>query len=866
MKHRTTLWITILALICPSVMAIDVTTSVNEVSHEGDDERIGTFTLTLNENDFSNASEETPIYIRFTLDQFNGWSRTLVDLRDGAHETVDAPINLVLSAGASSSVQTMINPAIPATAVQLVRLIEGERFAWIRVTDSSSDWMVSGNQVTPPNQDLRVSFTLGIRGELSVTDNGNTASGGNERADTGIIASTELRVDYDNTPNFNFGDLDRVFFVAFDHTTSGVEDAAFITSGNPLGIGFSNDFNIARGADFFPCLELHGKVGIYDTPAEQIAISRLNLDAIRSYRADVADLYLTNSSDFAWEAGSRLFLTYQDYNPDYLVYDEQPPFWYDPEEPSTHLLENDIEILVSNGAIWSVSKVYHDDVFMGYELHLDTGLFPVDGYIELRGLVLQSGDQIFEKPLKLSGWGYYLAGRVTSGTPGRIGPLRRTIAEMSPSFDTYFEALPYTAYDRDDWELTTHLANPHDEPTRFTALYYNPSSLLLQVLGSQTLPPNSKRTIEIRHQFGDHFVHRLSWVYIVADKPISAVGVIEDDNEEQLDVYSGIDRLSDKLYIPHLPDDTVSWTTNGYVISTDPDVEATFFLEHPGDTSERLRLIRFPSSTEPLDDDDFLTSKGRSPWASISATEAVGSGLVLYSQAVTGRQLASVSMNTVATRRWRFGHVGRPEAGWWNGLVMVNVRDYDNPVTITAYDDEGAVIATREMTLSSLQRLVDLVENIVSTDTPVARLQILGEENIVCFLLMGRTDTNVLTTIPGNLPEREKLVLPHLPDPETHWAGLALVNEGDKDAAVTVRSYTRDGEPGPSIAFTLDAGRKYLTPVEDGIAGIGPEHTHLIVESDQAISGYLLTGKRNNRQLATIALDGVDFFNVPKQP
>ncbi|MDJ0840588.1 MAG: hypothetical protein QNK37_29025 [Acidobacteriota bacterium] len=866
--NRIQYLLTILILTCAHLGAIDVGTAINEVSHEGTDETVGSFTLTLRDNDFSGASPESPIYIRFTLDKANGWACTLVDLRDDDDEWVDAPINLALSVVGSDA---QINTTVPPTAVQLVRMIKGERFGWIRVTDSSDDWILPGNggSARAPNQDNGVSFLVGVRGSNSVKEGANTITGGNEYADTNTLASTRLRVDYSNTPDFNFNDLDRIFFISFDSETEGVEDGDSVFTGNNTGIAFSNDFNIARGVRFFPCVEFHNIADNWDTPAHEVDVGLLQLEAIRTYLADIPPVYMTNSSDFDWQEGSILYMVHQGYNPNFDIYDEDPPFWYDPVIPDVHLKDRDIQVTASNDSVWTWEKVYWEDRFMGYRLILKSGSWPINGYVEISGIGARVIDHFENEPLRLNGYAYYLAtGNITpDGIPGRLGPLQRKVALLRPAVAPYFEALPYTAYDRNDWNFSAHLVNPHDEPMRFTALFFNPSSLLLQVLGSQTLGAHASRPIRVLDEFGDTAVPKLAWIYIVADKPFMTVGRIEDPGRKQLDIFSGVNQLNDVLYGPHLPGNTADWETNAYIIATDPETDASFFLNRPGEITERLRLLRFPGSTAPLDDDDFTGVNGRSSWFSVTATAPVGSGLLLYSQRNTNNLLSSVPMDNAASNRWTFGHVGNVEAGWWNGLVILNIQDTDNSANLIAYDADGAVLLQRTLQMAPQEKLFGLLEDILpGADTqPISRIEILAAENVVGFLLMGRVDALVTTTVPGNLPTGSHLVLPFVPDMERNWAGLALINEGTTEAEITVTPYTAAGEAGSSVDLTVPAGAKALRNLTDFVPPLSNVYTHLGITSNRDVSGYVLTGSSDATQLATIQLDAVIFNEPAKQ-
>lgn len=835
--------------------AVDVGTSISDVSHEGPHERVGSVSMTLTNDDFGNASPDNPIYIRFSLGAFNSFAETVVDPRTGAHPSVASPINLAIS---SSSNLLNVN-GIPADAVQLVRLVAGERFGWIRITDSSSDWFeLEPGVFSPPATDLSASFTFGIIGSLSVAGIANTPSGGNERADTNQLASTVMYADYFDTPNFRRGDTDSIFLISFDLTTSGVDGDGPVIPGNQTQITFSNDLTVARGVGIFPCIEFHNIEGDYARDAHQVDISRLNLVSIRRYKADIPPFYLTNSSDFDWESGSRLFVHYQDYNPDYLVDDEKPPVWYDPQVPSTYFEETPLDLISSNGSQWDVTPVYHNNQFMGWELRLRSGVWPVDGFLLISGLVLRSDDFYAENPLKASATGYFRAQGITNELL-RVGPLQRNLVEMTTVPDPFINVIPYTAYDRDDWNFTFQMANPHNETLRYTALFFNPNSLLLNMLGSYELAPNASTSFSVQDAFGEAQVPKLSWIYVIADKPFASVGVIQDKGRQSLDIINSVDGLRQEMWVPHVPQDIASWTTNAYVISANPDVDTDFFINLPGEAPERLRVF-FPAASARLNDGDFIGATGRSPWFSVSAGQPVGAGIFFYSQPDTNRVLASVPMDAQATRRWRFGHVGNTEAGWWNGLAVLNTRDFTNGVDIIAYDSAGVELTRARHEIAANTREVDLLDSFLDYNGPIDRLEVVGDENLVCLLLMGRVGELIQTTIPGNLAQREDLILPYLPNQDGDWGGIALINNDIDDVQVSVIPYTAAGEAGPETLVNITQEGKRLFVMETLVPNDGKNYTHLRASADGLISGYLLTGDGDFNQLGSVAFRGIDFL------
>ncbi len=102
---------------------------------------------------FSEASPDSPIYIRIVAP--NRLSKTLVDLESSA--TGFVPISIPISSGCQSS-SVVARP----DAVEIVRAIEGERSLWLRVSQGSSEWLRTENEIHGPQVGAAARWTLPV--------------------------------------------------------------------------------------------------------------------------------------------------------------------------------------------------------------------------------------------------------------------------------------------------------------------------------------------------------------------------------------------------------------------------------------------------------------------------------------------------------------------------------------------------------------------------------------------------------------------------------------------------------------------------------------------------------------------------------
>ena len=135
---------------------VQVSAEPNEIYYQGTQELAGSLSFGVIGDDFPDAGPNEPVYIRITLSSDAVLAETLVD---GNNPDLP-PIFLALS------LETEDPSALMGTspnAVSIVRWMAGENALWLRVTESSSDWIHYPNSFSvPPSEDLRVNMTLGV--------------------------------------------------------------------------------------------------------------------------------------------------------------------------------------------------------------------------------------------------------------------------------------------------------------------------------------------------------------------------------------------------------------------------------------------------------------------------------------------------------------------------------------------------------------------------------------------------------------------------------------------------------------------------------------------------------------------------------
>jgi len=135
---------------------IDIRTTIRQVDVNGAAERAGFYQFVLESDEFANVSFFNPVYIRLELDKDAVWSETLVKSLSFRKNQGPIFIPVILQGDTNN---TVID--VPEYAVSIVRWKKGESSIWLKVSASSSTWVVTNGVAGPPTPSTNVVFTIG---------------------------------------------------------------------------------------------------------------------------------------------------------------------------------------------------------------------------------------------------------------------------------------------------------------------------------------------------------------------------------------------------------------------------------------------------------------------------------------------------------------------------------------------------------------------------------------------------------------------------------------------------------------------------------------------------------------------------------
>jgi len=155
-----------LMIFVPPVLAVDVQTTAKPVYFQGTNELAGSVTVTVDSDAFAEASATYPVYVRIDLSHDARLGTTLVDPTLPGFDYRGRPVYLALALASEDS-----NLALSARAdsVCIQRWVEDEGSIWLKIQQSSSQWLSDGVNTLAPTPERPVQFQIGLSARASAT-------------------------------------------------------------------------------------------------------------------------------------------------------------------------------------------------------------------------------------------------------------------------------------------------------------------------------------------------------------------------------------------------------------------------------------------------------------------------------------------------------------------------------------------------------------------------------------------------------------------------------------------------------------------------------------------------------------------------
>lgn len=237
----------------PSILADNILqSSINDIWNIGDAELTGSITVTIDGDDYSGATPESPIYVRLQPGSGSKLADTLVLETLPPTDYRSAPINLALSGNLTEGVHLVA----PEDTVSIVRWVVAEGSIWLRIQHDTATWLRQDDANRAPDAENRVSFTFGISASISAAQHDTDLFPArqsnipfNKRADGEYATSTLICMDMTNGTLETEGTASLLQYdiTAYNADARISEGTYSGEAGAFLPINFAGDFIIARG-------------------------------------------------------------------------------------------------------------------------------------------------------------------------------------------------------------------------------------------------------------------------------------------------------------------------------------------------------------------------------------------------------------------------------------------------------------------------------------------------------------------------------------------------------------------------------------------------------------------------------------------
>lgn len=404
------------------------------------------------------------------------------------------------------------------------------------------------------------------------------------------------------------------------------------------------------------------------------------------------------------------------------------------------------------------------------------------------------------------------------------------------------------------YKTAVGIINPNGEDADVDIIGYDSSGAILDKL-TRVISAQGSMRANATDLFPD-FISALAWIRV--DSTHDLVGFSHTISSDDLEGYAVTvpERLQTELFVPHIAQGIETWSTRASLVNGLAQAASPFLVA--GETT--LPLTNNSSFTK--DSFDFFDKLG----ASISESSSWGrfydenqsaglAGSEVFGKVDGTRQIVGLGLNAGArdngslvadVNTLYFTHIANVE-NFWTGISLVNVGSQEQGAEFRAYDGNGGLLGSGQMTLASGEKLVELAPSLLAgleIEGEAQWLEIIADADITGYELFGTYDTKQMAGLEAITTISTSLCFPFVEPGGGFWHGIALVNVSSQSASMTFKLF--DDVGGEIISFTLPtpvlAKQKRIFLLTDLFGPLPLNASWLSVTSNREIAGFELFG------------------------
>lgn len=422
---------------------------------------------------------------------------------------------------------------------------------------------------------------------------------------------------------------------------------------------------------------------------------------------------------------------------------------------------------------------------------------------------------------------------------------------------------PMVKHDEVDQTFLT-IVNDSGDPAALSLTAYDAQGTTLSE-AAFNLEARGALVSDVGELFGAETAAAMSWFSVSSGNRLRGVSVTTGRDSETSFAEPLVVDAYDRLVVPHIAEDTANWYTRTAMAQTAGGLLQTRFESAAGD-------FDIPGSDSQvgflnLDYQDFFngTLPSGLSWGSFATTdqEPVMSGAELFGTKNGPPRLTALNLlsgqisnpNFVSDQRMLvFPHIAADTATFWTGIAFVNVDGVKGDVRLTAYNQDGEVLAEEVFCLEAFEKRVGLAQGFFpSAPAGIAWIRLESDVDVQGYELFGDNtgDNQRLAGFPAVSGAEDVLVFSRIQNNAQSWTGIAVVNLNETNTAtLSYELFAADGR-------LLDTGNREVGPLQKDVAlltalfdSVPEDAAWLKVRASEPVIGFQLFGDYAGRHLA----------------
>ena len=407
-----------------------------------------------------------------------------------------------------------------------------------------------------------------------------------------------------------------------------------------------------------------------------------------------------------------------------------------------------------------------------------------------------------------------------------------------------------------EWFTRLGLVNPHAVPVELYLHARSSAGGLLATAHVAALAPMARLYQGVDAIFPTLTPEQLAgigWVEATSDRQLQGFAEFNAADGQRKMFAEAVLSPADRLYIPHIAAEVpeIWWTRASLAAGV-------------GDSIKTLRVgtgAQYPIADLAADGSQAAFDLNDYFQNGLGAGQAVGDfrsseidmgGAVLFGRSDDVQVASALTLRSRPTRTLYYSHVAQSEV-WWTGFTIYNVSSQTAHITVYGYDETGALTGQNLVEIAPRVKKVAFVGDFIGPNPTPAYVIMQSDQPVIGFELFGGQSAPIMAGINADSVTSKTLFFNHIQLNEDEWTGVTMINSGADTADVTVSGYDDGGALVATGATSLAPRQKWVRFVQDLFGGtVPPTLSHLRVESDQPLSGFVLVGDN-----ALARLDGL---------